>query len=404
VTAPGVVRLDGVIRRYAWGSTRAIQELLGQPVDGQPAAELWLGAHPDDPALVPGQATTLDALIATDPVGLLGGAVVAHFGPRLPFLLKVLAAARPLSIQVHPTIEQAHDGFARENADGVAADAPERNYRDANHKPELLCALTAFEALCGFRPVTETLALIDALGVPGLIPSGELLSRPSGLRAAFTALLRDAAPASLAEAVTDAAQALPVRWAGPARAVELAAAEFPGDVGVVLSLLLNYVELQPGEAIYLGAGNVHAYLRGTGVEIMANSDNVLRCGLTPKHIDVGELLRITDFSELAEPRWRPEAGGAGGVAAEDFTVPVPDFALHRLDMEGCLGSLAVAGQGPHIVLCASGEQSVDLGAESVLLRPGQAAFVRARAEAFVIRGSGLAFAATVGGLSRQSGR
>jgi mannose-6-phosphate isomerase len=401
MTVPGVVRLDGVIRRYAWGSTRAIQELLGQPVDGRPAAELWLGAHPDDPALVPGQATTLDALISTDPAGLLGRAVVDHFGPRLPFLLKVLAAARPLSIQVHPTIEQAHDGFARENADGIAADAPERNYRDANHKPELLCALTAFEALCGFRPVTETLALIDALGVPGLIPIGELLNRPSGLRAAFTALLRDAAPGSLAEAVTDAAQALPVQWAGPARAVALAAAEFPGDVGVVLSLLLNYVELQPGEAIYLGAGNVHAYLQGTGVEIMANSDNVLRCGLTPKHIDVDELLRITDFSELAEPRWRPEVGG---VAAEDFTVPVPDFALQRLDMDGFTGSLAVPGQGPHIVLCASGEQSVSLGAGSVLLRPGQAAFVGARVEAFGIRGSGLAFAATVGELSWQSGR
>jgi mannose-6-phosphate isomerase len=393
---PSVVRIDGVIRRYAWGSTTAIQELLGQPVDGEPAAELWIGAHPDDPAAVVEQGMTLDALIASDPTTWLGSPVVDRFGPRLPFLLKVLAAEKPLSIQVHPTIEQAQEGFARENADGVAANAPERNYRDANHKPELLCALTPFEALCGFRPIAETLALFDALDLPGLIPVGELLSGPGGLRAAFTALLRDAAPAGLAEAVADAARALPEQWVGAARAVALAAAQFPDDVGVVLSLLLNYVELQPGEAIYLGAGNVHAYLCGTGIEIMANSDNVLRCGLTPKHIDVDELLRITDFSELVDPRWQPQAGG---VAAEDFAVPVADFALSRMDVDGFKGSLAVGATGPHIVLCVSGGQTVSVGADAVVLTPGQAAFVRARPEWFGIRGTGVAFAATIGELS-----
>jgi mannose-6-phosphate isomerase len=409
---PAVVRLDGVIRRYAWGSTTAIQQLLGVEVDGQPAAELWFGAHPDDPAMVPERGVTLDDAIAQDPVGVLGADVVEQFGPRLPFLLKVLAAAKPLSIQVHPTLEQARDGYARDNAAGLAADAPQRNYRDANHKPELLCALTPFSALCGFRPVAQTLELLDALALPGLIPIAELLRRRDGLRLAFSALLRDADPATLAYAVADAAPRLSGRWAGPARAVALAAAEFPGDIGVVLSLLLNYVELGPGEAIYLGAGNVHAYLEGTGVEIMANSDNVLRCGLTPKHIDVDELLRITDFSELAEPRYLGEDDGPAGGAADgfgtDFVVGVPDFRLLTLDLDAYKGSLASALLGPTIVLCTSGRSTVSLDGTSVDLAPGQAAFLAAqdlpaeRGERprtiYGVDGTGTSFAATVGQL------
>jgi mannose-6-phosphate isomerase len=391
VPVPAVLALEGVPRNYAWGSPTLIPALLGVEPDGRPVAELWLGAHPDDPSGVPARGTTLDLLIDDDPAGLLGRDVVAHFGERLPFLLKLLAADAALSIQVHPTIAQAQAGFAAEDDAGVPRDAPNRNYRDDNHKPELLCALTPFEALCGFRPVVDTLRLLDALAVPGLVEVRALLALPGGLRLAFTYLLTLASPQSLVDAVVAAAQAVDPasEWAGPARAVTLAAADAPGDVGVVLSLLLNYVRLEPGEAIYLPAGNVHAYLRGLGVEIMANSDNVLRCGLTPKHVDVPELLEITDFSELAERRC---ATTDEGVGAHRFVTPLPDFALTVIDFDG---SVALGADRPHIVLCASGSSRVEAQGVGVDLSPGRAAFVAARSAAFTITGTGRVFVATV---------
>jgi len=400
VTLPSVVLLDGVARDYAWGSTTAIQRLLGREPDGHPLAELWFGAHPDDPARVPALDLTLDRLIAADPVAALGSDVVERFGPQLPFLLKLLAADKPLSIQVHPTRAQAEAGFADEDARGIARNAPDRNYRDRNHKPELLCALTEFEALCGFRPVGDTLRLLDAFDLPELEPVRELLAGPDPLRAAFTYLLRLAEPASLVTAVAARAEAIDdADWSGAAGAVLRAAEAFPGDVGVVLSLLLNHVRLQPGEAIYLGAGNVHAYLHGLGVEIMANSDNVLRCGLTPKHVDVEELLEITDFGELADPRWPDSGMGGFGV---DFEVPVRDFHLHSADLDAYRkpgrpqGSCATGDAGkPYLVLCVSGGVRVRAQGRSVALAPGQAAFVPARDPAFTLEGTGQAFLATV---------
>jgi mannose-6-phosphate isomerase len=397
VPVPAVFALDGVVRRYAWGSRTAIPELLGVEPDGEPAAELWFGAHPDDPSPAPEHGTTLDALIAADPQRLLGAATEDRFGPRLPFLLKVLAVETALSIQVHPTIEQARAGFAAEDADGIPRDAPERNYRDTNHKPELICALSPFEALCGFRPVPDTLRLLDAWDVPELAAVRDRLAGPDGLRAAFTYLLTLADPKPLVAAVAARAAAVADddEWAGPARAVRLAAADFPGDVGAVLVALLNYVRLEPGEAIFLGAGNVHCYLRGTGVEIMANSDNVLRCGLTAKHVDVDELLTISDFSPLAEPGWPAE----GEAASRTFRVPVPDFALSRveLDAEGAV----LACDGPRIVLCVAAAASVGAGDDSVELTPGHAAFVAGPAEA-ALRGPAQVFVATVG-RSRDAG-
>jgi mannose-6-phosphate isomerase len=373
----GVFALDGVARHYAWGSRTAIHRLLGVPDDGKPIAELWFGAHPDDPSPVPGRNTTLDALIEADPDSLLGPAVVDRFGPRLPYLLKVLAAEKALSIQVHPTLDQAQQGFAREEAAGIARDAPNRNYRDPNHKPELLCALTPFDALCGFRPVEATLALLDDVDVPELGFVAQLLRGPDPLRQAFTTLLTHPDPAPLVEALARrAADATD----GPLYAVRLAGEDFPGDRGVLLSLLLNYVRLEPGEAIYLGAGNVHAYLRGTGVEIMANSDNVLRCGLTPKHVDVSELLKITEFAALDDPRW-PALGGR-------FDVPVPDFGLTRLEIDEPTGLDDV---GPCIVLCTDGAVSVG----EVAVPAGRAAFVPA-ARPTTLWGSGTAFVAGVG--------
>ena len=372
-----VLPLDGVLRRYDWGSRTAIPELLGVAPDGRPAAELWFGAHAHDPSPVPTLGTTLDALITADPAELLGSAVAAGFDGRLPFLLKVLSAETALSIQVHPNRAQAADGYAREDAAGIPRDAPQRNYRDPNHKPELLCALTPFDALCGFRPATETSALLAEWDVPELAFVADLLRGPDPLRAAFSAILTLEDPAPIVAAVRQrAADASD----GPLQAVRLAAEHFPSDVGLVLTLLLNYVRLEPGEAIFLGAGNVHAYLRGTGVEIMASSDNVLRCGLTPKHIDVPELLKITDFSPLPDPRWRSLGGR--------FDVPVPDFALTRLEIDEPTG---LHDDGPSIVLCVAGEVSV----ADVSVRAGHAAFVPA-GDAVTLSGSGTVFVASLG--------
>jgi mannose-6-phosphate isomerase len=392
VPVPAVIALDGVIRHYAWGSRTAIPELLGVEPDGRPAAELWFGAHPDDPSPVPAHGSTLDALVAGDPERLLGAAVIDQFGPRLPFLLKVLAVDSGLSIQVHPTLAQARAGFAAEDAAGIARDAPERNYRDINHKPELLCALTPFEALCGFRPVENTVRLFDAWDVAELVAVRELLTGPDGLRAAFTALLTLDDPAPLVAAVVARAAAVAEddEWAGIARAVGLMAEDFPGDIGIVLGLLLNYVRLEPGAALFLGAGTLHCYLRGTGVEVMANSDNVLRCGLTPKHVDVAEVLKITDFSPLERPRFPAQDGG--------FEPPVPDFALSMIDIGGDKGPCAVGGQGPYIVLCIDGRVQVEVIGTAVDLSPGRAAFVAAREQPYRVGGAGRVFAATVGTL------
>lgn len=391
---PAVVALDGVIRRYAWGSRTAIPELLGIEPDGAPAAELWLGAHPDDPSHVPEFDTTLHALLAADPQGLLGAASVARFGPRLPFLLKVLAVETAVSIQVHPSRENARAGFAAEDAAGIARGAPNRNYRDENHKPELLCALTPFEALCGFRPVRDTLRLFDDWAVAELLPVRALLAEPDGLRSAFTALLSIEEPARLVAAVTARAANVPTddEWADIGRAVQQTAREFPGDVGVVLLLLLNHVRLQPGEAIYVDAGTVHCYLRGTGVEIMASSDNVLRCGLTPKHIDVAEVLKVATFSPLEQPRCPSRDSGAG----TRFLAPVADFALSMIELDPDNGSCAIADPGPNILLCTAGHVEVCALNATVRLGPGGAAAVSCHEDGFTVRGRGQVFRAAVG--------
>jgi mannose-6-phosphate isomerase len=381
----GVVPLEGVIRRYEWGSRTAIPTLLGVEPDGRPAAELWFGAHPHDPSPAPEHDAPLDQLIAADPERMLGAEVAQRFGRQLPFLVKILAADKALSIQVHPNLDQARDGFAAEEAAGIAQDAPERNYKDANHKPELLCAITPFDALCGFRPVAATLALVDELALPELAFLVELLSGDDPLRAAFTGVLEhpDIAAVSdaLAAKVSDATS-------GPLYATRLAASDAPGDVGVVLSLLLNYVRLEPGQAIYLGAGNVHAYLRGTGVEIMASSDNVLRCGLTSKHVDVAELVRITDFEPLPDPLW-PSVGGR-------FDVPVPDFALTRIELDEPVG---LHDDGPCIVLCTGGSVAVAevpvAAGHATPVAAGHAVFVPA-GRPTTITGKGEVFVASAG--------
>ncbi|MFF4491498.1 mannose-6-phosphate isomerase, class I [Streptomyces sp. NPDC001544] len=379
-------RLENTIRPYAWGSPTAIPELLGVEPTGEPQAELWMGAHPGAPSRT-ARGTLVD-VIEADPKGELGDEAVAKFGPRLPFLLKILAAGAPLSLQVHPDLEQAKEGFADEERRGVPIDAPHRNYKDANHKPELICALTEFDGLCGFRDPVAAAGLLDGLGVDALKPYVDLLhAQPedAALREVLTAVLT-ADPEEMSRTVA-AATAACSRLGGAYEPYAGLAHHYPGDPGVIAAMLLNHVRLQPGEALFLGAGIPHAYLSGLGVEIMANSDNVLRCGLTPKHVDVPELLRVVRF-EAGDPGvLRPEASPDG---EEVYETPIDEFRLSRyvLPAGGAAHDLALAT--PQILLCTAG--SVRVGEYE--LAPGESVFVPAgeKAEA---SGAGTVFRATV---------
>ncbi|WP_320069088.1 mannose-6-phosphate isomerase, class I [Micromonospora sp. RTGN7] len=382
--------LRGSIRDYAWGSRSAIAELQGRPAPSAgPEAELWLGAHPNAPATVQrdGSPVSLADLLTAEPTRWLGGRVVERFGPRLPFLLKVLAADAPLSLQAHPDREQARAGFTAE------AGRPEgaRNYVDPHHKPELLVALSPFEALCGFRDPAESAVALAMFGVPALEPVVAALGGgAAGLREAVRLLL--SWPADRRAALV--AAVLAAEAAGPdAELARALAADYPGDPGVLVALLLNHVWLAPGEAIWMPAGNLHAYLRGTGVEIMAASDNVLRGGLTPKRVDVDELLRVLRFEVLDDPLVPPEAVSAGVVR---WPVPVEDFALHRVTMGAGAPSVRLGLPGPRVVLCRAGRLSADDGRGVVSLVSGQAAIGPADAGPLVLTGVGEAYVATAG--------
>ncbi len=375
-----VRRLHNRIQSYAWGSPTAIPALLGTPSTGAPQAELWIGAHPSAPSLADGG--PLDALIAEHPQALLGSASVARFGPRLPFLLKVLAAARPLSLQAHPSRAQALAGFARENAAQVPLGAPHRTYKDDNHKPELLCAVTPFRALCGFRAAAQTADLLAALKLESLRST----LAAHGLQALFRQVMTmpRAAAGTLVDDVVTACRSRPPAGfeAECANAVSLAA-EYPGDVGVIGALLLNLVHLQPGEALALGAGNLHAYLEGTGIEVMANSDNVLRGGLTPKHVDVPELLRVLDFSNGPAPVLRPR-----GSPEALYETPFPDFRLSRLDVTG---PLTLPRLGADLLLCVEGRVQL----ANLSLARGESGFCGFDEGPLTLSGHGTVFRATV---------
>ncbi|MEW2421527.1 mannose-6-phosphate isomerase, class I [Streptomyces nigra] len=379
-------RLDNTVRPYAWGSTTAIPRLLGVEPTGEPQAEMWMGAHPGAPSRT--ARGTLAEVIEADPERELGAATVAKFGPRLPFLLKLLAAGAPLSLQVHPDLTQARQGYEDEERRGIPIDAGHRNYKDANHKPELICALTEFDGLCGFRDPVQAAGLLDALGVDSLKPYVDLLhARPeeAALREVLTAILtadRDA----MAHTVAEAAAAC-TRLGGEHTPYAGIAHHYPGDPGVIAAMLLNHVRLQPGEALFLGAGIPHAYLSGLGVEIMANSDNVLRCGLTPKHVDVPELLRIVRF-EAGDPGvLRPEAAPDG---EEVYETPIDEFRLSRYVLPEGTTAHDLTHATPQILLCTSG--SVRAGEDD--LTPGRSVFVPAGEKAEV-SGAGTVFRATV---------
>lgn len=358
--------LKGNIHSYEWGSRTLIAQITGRPSPTRkPEAEAWFGAHSGGPSQILGaDANDLQSFIAHDRSGQLGP---DH--RELPFLLKLLAARKALSIQAHPSKEEAEAGFTAENAAGLGTEAPERNYKDANHKPELLVAISEFHALAGFRPLADTIAMLRILNIPAIndelnrlvAAEGDVLKEKDALRHVLeewltapegkaeqivTAVVRRCDEvAAGAEKDAAAGDVHPDCLADVVRTVGQLAEDYPGDPGILVALLLNRVTLQPGEAIFLAAGQLHAYLDGLGVEVMANSDNVLRGGLTSKHIDVPELLNILDATPLADPRC-PQDGGRYRTSVSDFSMTVLAPGESR------------TVTGPAVVLAAGGELTV----------------------------------------------
>jgi mannose-6-phosphate isomerase len=314
---------------------------------------------------------------------------------RLPFLLKVLAADAPLSLQAHPTPDQARAGFEREEAAGVPIDAPHRNYKDAFHKPELIYALSdPFSALSGFRPVADTRAVLEPVaGDARIAPLLDRLAGDGELRDTFRWLIsRGPGVEDLTSAVVEAATVVD----GPSwETVRLLAEHYPGDPGIPISLLLHTIALRPGEVLYLPAGNIHAYLGGLGIELMAASDNVLRGGLTPKHVDVPELLEVLDFRPLPAPYLRPEVVEPG---VRVFTPDVPDFLLTVIEPDAAARGveLTIPGGGPAIAFAASGAARLSGARGEITLFRGAAAYL-AEEPRVRVRGDGLVFLAHAGG-------
>ena len=358
--------LEGVVRHYDWGSLSDIPNLLGRPADGRPWAELWLGAHPAASAAVGSQAEPLDRLIATDPIGSLGPTTASEFG-GLPFLMKVLSAARPLSLQVHPPAVKARAGFEREQALGIPINSPRRSFSDPFHKPELVCALTRFEALCGLREPAATLALLDHLDTRAIdCVRDRLRSNPSpdGLRdligwllsldqAEATTLVEPVVRACSQAATEATASSLgykrpKLRIDRPLAAAATLGSHYPSDPGVIVALLLNHVVLTPGEAIFLASGSLHCYISGTAVEVMACSDNVLRGGLTNKHVDASTLLDVLDPIPSTAKVQQPSP--TEGITT--YKAPVAEFALRRIEVEP--HRPATVDSGPSVILCTEG--------------------------------------------------
>ena len=380
-------KLINSVQNYAWGSKTALTDLYGiANPNNLPMAELWMGAHPKSSSKIEdasGQARSLRDVIDADKAALLGDKVAQRFG-ELPFLFKVLCADQPLSIQVHPNKQASEIGFAKENAAGIPLDAAERNYKDPNHKPELVFALTPFLAMNAFREFSEIISLLQPVaGAHNAIahflenPNAEALSQ------LFASLLNmQGEEKSHALAVLKAA--LESQQGEPWETIRLIAQFYPDDSGLFSPLLLNVVKLNPGEAMFLFAETPHAYLQGVALEVMANSDNVLRAGLTPKYIDIPELVANVKFvaKPAAELLTQPVKNGA----ELDFPIAVEDFAFSLHDLSQT--ETTIAQESAAILFCVEGEATLHKGEQRLVLKPGESAFVAANESPVSVSGTG----------------
>jgi len=393
--------LKNVVQEYAWGSYTAIPELLGRDAPaGRPQAELWMGAHPKAPSMVKWgrKWRSLLELISENPKDILGEKVAEKFDNRLPYLFKMLAAAKPLSIQAHPSRIQAKQGFDRENRLKIPFDAYHRNYKDDNHKPECICALTDFWALNGFRKISDILSLMEKICPPGLkTPLDLLREQPDavGLKNFFQALMTLDGKAQ-GEIIGDAIKNVQNFADGhPAYQwmVDLHK-EYPKDIGVFSPMMLNLVCLKPGEAMFLPSGQLHAYLDGVGIELMANSDNVLRGGLTPKHMDVQELLNVLYFEErdinILLPAEIDECECA-------YETPAEEFFLSVISVTEEIGYHSAGRRSVEIILCTDGRATItDLGKnETVFVERGKSIVIPSVVKKYRIEGNATFYKAAV---------
>ncbi|MGL6335017.1 mannose-6-phosphate isomerase, class I [Aeromonas jandaei] len=384
---PSFLLMQNPIQGYDWGSHDSLTTLFGiANPEGKPQAELWMGAHPNgcSDVVVAGQTQKLSTLIERAPAAVLGEATLARFG-SLPFLFKVLCAEKALSIQVHPSKAQAEAGFAREEAAGIDAKAANRNYKDPNHKPELVFALTPYQAMNGFRAIPAILALFERVNLAAIADLTAALAvsqNEAGLQHFFHQLL------VLEGARKEEALAGLLAYAGEHQDEETfalitsLAAQYPGDVGLFSPLLLNVVTLKPGQAMFLDACTPHAYVRGTGLEIMANSDNVLRAGLTPKYIDVAELLDCTRCQAKPDDQilLAPHVEGA----VQHFEVPVPDFTFSVYPA----GEHQLTTTSAEILFAIDATVILKRGDETLRLEKGQSAFIPAATGSYQLLAEG----------------
>jgi mannose-6-phosphate isomerase len=404
--------LENTIQKYDWGSSESIASFLGRENTGdEPWAELWMGAHPKAPSVAvdteSGVRTRLDDLIASDPTRILGSTVATRFDGKLPFLFKVLSAAKPLSIQAHPTKLKAEHGFDKEERAGIPLDAAERNYRDRNHKPETVVAMTEFEGMCGFRPIPEIIADVRLLSPrlwnqriarleaePGKLEMSVFFYTVVSMGGEQKANTLAFSKAKCERIVADTS--LSEQRKGPFGLVLELMKEYPGDIGALAPLVLNLFHLQQGQGLNLMAGVPHAYLSGTAFEIMANSDNVLRGGLTSKHIDIPELISVLGFqSETCSPI-EPVRAQDGFLA---YPSSFPDYALAKADINNSLTMRTKSGSAagvPEIVLCTDGalELSHERGA-ALHLHRGDSVFITADEGRCELSGDGQVFSARV---------
>ena len=384
---PSFLLMQNPIQGYDWGSHDALTTLFGIPNPaGKPQAELWMGAHPNgcSEVTLAGDVQKLSTLIESAPAAVLGDATVARFG-SLPFLFKVLCAEKALSIQVHPSKAQAEAGFAKEEAAGIDAKAANRNYKDPNHKPELVFALTPYQAMNGFRAIPAILALFERVKlatIADLVAALAANQNEAGLQHFFHQLLILTGPRKEDALAGLLAYAAAHQDEETFALVTSLAAQYPGDVGLFTPLLVNVVTLQPGQAMYLDACTPHGYVRGTGLEIMANSDNVLRAGLTPKYIDVAELLDCTrclakpDDQILLSPRMEG--------AVQHYDVPVPDFTFSVYPA----GEHALTTASAEILFAIDGTVILQQGKQSLRLEKGQSAFIPAATGSYQLLAEG----------------
>jgi mannose-6-phosphate isomerase len=393
--------MKNTIQEYAWGSHTAIADLMGnQSPSTIPQAELWMGAHPKAPSLVKydDKWVSLLDLIKKFPADILGKEIAAKFGNKLPYLFKVLAASKPLSIQAHPSIKQAKQGFERENRLGIPLDSPNRNYKDENHKPECICALTPFLALYGFRKISEIISLMKKICLKVLDKELNNLKRQpnsEGLKSFFHSLITMNNPRKkqIIELAITNAKKLSEDNQGFKWIVNLYK-EYPNDIGIFAPILLNLISLKPGQALFLPSGELHAYLDGLGVELMANSDNVLRGGLTKKYIDVPELIRVLNFEEKKVDILISKKNKN---CEKFYNVPAEEFVLSVISDEKNLSYISPEKRSVEIILCTDGKASIsDVGMkENIPLTKGTSIIIPSSVKKYKIEGKATLYKASV---------